>query len=234
MEEMSSSVQANAENARQASALAKSASEVAGQGGAKVQDVVATMERISKGARKMAEIIATIDSISFQTNILALNAAVEAARAGDQGRGFAVVAAEVRKLAERSQVAAQEIGELASSSVATAEGAGTLLETMLPSIRKTADLVGEITAASEEQSTGVNQISQAMTQLNGVTQQNAASSEELSATAEEMNAQAESLKVLMSQFKVAGGSALMAPAVRAKAAKRKPTAEDMAQDFEKF
>ena len=148
-----------------------------------------------------------------------------------------MVAAEVRKLAERSQVAAQEIGELAGSSVDTAESAGTLLETMLPSIRKTADLVSEITAASEEQTTGVNQISQAMTQLNGVTQQNAASSEELSATAEEMNAQAENLKELMAQFTVSGSEAPAArPAkvVKNRAPKRAGRAEASLSDFEKF
>ena len=227
VEQMSASIAQNTDNAKTTDGIARKSSEDALGGGDAVRSTVAAMKSI-------ASKISIIDDIAYRTDLLALNAAIEAARAGEHGKGFAVVAAEVRKLAERSQVAAQEIGELASSSVATAEGAGTLLETMLPSIRKTADLVGEITAASEEQSTGVDQLSQAMTQLNSVTQQNAASSEELSATAEEMNAQAENLKQLMSHFKVAGGGALMAPPVRARVAKRAPRADDMTQDFEKF
>jgi methyl-accepting chemotaxis protein len=144
----------------------------------------------------------------------------------------------VRKLAERSQVAAQEIGELASSSVETAERAGSLLETMLPSIRKTADLVREITAASEEQTTGADQISGAMAQLNNVTQQNAAASEELSATAEEMSGQAESLKELMAQFSVDGNSGAAARPASSRGASvakaRKIPVADKAQDFERF
>ena len=202
MEELSSTVQANAENARTANQLAVSASTVAVQGGDVVAEVVTTMKGINDSSKKIADIIGVIDGIAFQTNILALNAAVEAARAGEQGRGFAVVAAEVRKLAERSQVAAQEIGELSSSSVVVAENAGKLLAEMVPSINKTSDLVQEISAASTEQASGVNQINTAMTQLNQITQQNAASSEELAATSEEMSGQAEQLQQAMSFFKV--------------------------------
>ncbi len=229
IEEMSSSIAQNTDNAKTTDGIARKSSEDALAGGGAVRSTVSAMKSI-------ASKISIIDDIAYRTDLLALNAAIEAARAGEHGKGFAVVAAEVRKLAERSQVAAQEIGELASSSVETAEGAGTLLETMLPSIRKTADLVSEITAASEEQTSGVNQISQAMTQLNSVTQQNAASSEELSATAEEMNAQAENLKVLMAQFKVAGGSApaALGSAKPAKAAKRAVRADEATNDFEKF
>ena len=231
IEQMSASIAQNTDNAKTTDGIARKSSEDALAGGGAVRSTVAAMKSI-------ASKISIIDDIAYRTDLLALNAAIEAARAGEHGKGFAVVAAEVRKLAERSQVAAQEIGELASSSVETAESAGTLLETMLPSIRKTADLVSEITAASEEQTTGVNQISQAMTQLNSVTQQNAASSEELSATAEEMSAQAESLKDLMAQFRVADGGASSAPrtakAAKAPAAKKAVAANAGMADFERF
>ena len=231
IEQMSASIAQNTDNAKTTDGIARKSSEDALAGGGAVRSTVAAMKSI-------AGKISIIDDIAYRTDLLALNAAIEAARAGEHGKGFAVVAAEVRKLAERSQVAAQEIGELASSSVETAESAGTLLETMLPSIRKTADLVSEITAASEEQTTGVNQISQAMTQLNSVTQQNAASSEELSATAEEMNAQAETLKDLMAQFKVDEAGVPSAPrpakAAKAPAAKKGVAANVASEDFERF
>ena len=231
IEEMSASIAQNTDNAKTTDGIARKSSEDALAGGEAVRSTVAAMKSI-------ASKISIIDDIAYRTDLLALNAAIEAARAGEHGKGFAVVAAEVKKLAERSQVAAQEIGELAGSSVEKAESAGNLLETMLPSIRKTADLVSEITAASEEQTTGVNQISQAMTQLNGVTQQNAAASEELSATAEEMNAQAEGLVEVMSKFKLAGTGTLTVShspkKITAGSAKRGVKAGDEMKDFEKF
>jgi methyl-accepting chemotaxis protein len=199
IEEMTSSIAQNTENAKVTDGMASTAAKQAGEGGEAVSGTVEAM-------RKIADKIGIIDDIAYQTNLLALNAAIEAARAGEAGKGFAVVAAEVRKLAERSQVAAQEIGELAGESVKTAEHAGTLLESMVPTISKTSDLVQEITSASQEQATGVTQISQAMNQLSQATQQNASASEELAATAEEMSGQAENLQQLMTFFKVGGGS----------------------------
>ncbi|MES2663004.1 MAG: methyl-accepting chemotaxis protein [Pseudomonadota bacterium] len=196
IEQMSASINNNTENAKVTDGMASKAAKEATEGGESVNQTVSAMKQIAKR-------ISIIDDIAYQTNLLALNAAIEAARAGEHGKGFAVVAAEVRKLAERSQIAAQEIGELSSSSVEMAEKAGMLLNTMLPSITKTSDLVQEISAASEEQATGVAQINTAMTQLNQITQQNASSSEELAATAEEMSSQAEQLQQAMSFFTVA-------------------------------
>ncbi|WP_319244827.1 methyl-accepting chemotaxis protein [uncultured Propionivibrio sp.] len=231
IEEMSASISQNTDNAKTTDGIARKASQDALSGGEAVKSTVEAMKSI-------AGKISIIDDIAYRTDLLALNAAIEAARAGEHGKGFAVVAAEVRKLAERSQIAAQEIGELATSSVDTAEQAGSLLETMLPSIRKTADLVREITAASEEQSAGTSQISNAMAQLNSVTQQNASASEELSATAEEMNAQAENLKDLMAQFTVAADGTVISGAKAAKPAKKATkvalgAAEEL-KDFVKF
>ncbi|MGY4024618.1 methyl-accepting chemotaxis protein [Aeromonas rivuli] len=200
VEQMSASINQNTDNARQTDAMAGQAAREAGEGGASVQQTVTAMQQI---ARK----VSIIDDIAYQTNLLALNAAIEAARAGEHGKGFAVVAAEVRKLAERSQVAAQEISELSSSSVEQAELAGELLVRIVPSIRKTSDLVQEISAASGEQAGAVTQISQAMNQLNQVTQQNAASSEELAATAEEMSSQAGDLQQTMDFFTLANAPA---------------------------
>jgi methyl-accepting chemotaxis protein len=195
IEQMTSSIAQNTENAKVTEAMASKAAQDAAEGGASVDATVQAMKQIAKK-------IGIIDDIAAQTNLLALNAAIEAARAGDHGKGFAVVAAEVRKLAERSQVAAQEIGEVASSSVELAEKAGKLLEQIVPAIRKTSDLVQEIAAASNEQSSGVGQINSAVGQLNQTTQQNASSSEELAATSEEMSGQAEQLQQTMSYFKL--------------------------------
>jgi methyl-accepting chemotaxis protein len=195
MEQMTASITQNTENAKVTDGMASQAAKEAVEGGDAVQQTVLAMKQI-------AEKIGIIDDIAYQTNLLALNAAIEAARAGEHGKGFAVVAAEVRKLAERSQVAAQEIGSVASNSVTLAETAGRLLGQIVPSINKTSDLVQEISAASEEQSAGVGQINSAMGQLNTTTQQNASSSEELSATAEEMSAQAQQLQSVMGFFKI--------------------------------
>jgi len=203
IEQMSASIAQNTENAKVTDGMATKAASDSIEGGAAVKQTVAAMKSI-------AGKIGIIDDIAYQTNLLALNAAIEAARAGEHGKGFAVVAAEVRKLAERSQVAAQEIGELAGGSVDMAERAGKLLDEMVPNIKKTSDLVQEITAASEEQSSGVGQVNSAMNQLNQATQQNASASEELAATAEEMSGQAEQLQHLMGFFKV-GGTAAFAP-----------------------
>ncbi len=199
IEQMSASVTKNAENAKVTDGMATKAAKEAVEGGDAVKSTVAAMKQI-------AAKIGIIDDIAYQTNLLALNAAIEAARAGEHGKGFAVVAAEVRKLAERSQVAAREISEVAGSSVELAERAGKLLDEMVPSINKTSDLVQEITAASDEQSTGIGQISGAMNQLSQTTQQNASASEELAATSQEMSSQAEKLQQMMAFFTVDGGT----------------------------
>ena len=197
VEQMTASITQNGENAKVTDGMAVQAAKQATEGGVAVEQTVAAMKDIAKK-------IGIIDDIAYQTNLLALNAAIEAARAGEHGKGFAVVAGEVRKLAERSQVAAQEIGEMAGTSVAVAEKAGKLLVEMVPAIKKTSDLVQEIAAASQEQSSSVGQINTSMTQLNQVTQQNASSSEELAATAEEMSSQAQNLQQLVAFFKVEG------------------------------
>ncbi|WP_371868180.1 methyl-accepting chemotaxis protein [Pseudoduganella rivuli] len=195
LEQMTASISQNTDNAKATDGMAARAAQEATEGGDAVNATVAAMKQI-------ATKIGIIDDIAYQTNLLALNAAIEAARAGEHGKGFAVVAAEVRKLAERSQVAAQEISEVASGSVQLAERAGQLLGQMVPNIKRTSDLVQEISAASEEQSSGVAQINSAVQQLSQTTQQNAASSEELAATAEEMSGQAEQLQHTMGFFKV--------------------------------
>jgi methyl-accepting chemotaxis protein len=196
LEEMNASITQNAENSRKVEQVAEEGAHSAEDSGTAVQETVGAMKQI-------AAKISVIEDIAYQTNLLALNAAIEAARAGDQGRGFAVVAVEVRKLAERSQVAAKEISDLASRSVAVAEHSGQLLGDLVPAIRRTAELVQEVTAASAEQSSGVTQISRAMSQVETVTQRNASSAEELSSTAEELAAQSAQLQQLMTFFHVA-------------------------------
>ena len=208
-EELASTVQHNADNAQQASQLAASATDAARRGGQVVAQVVGTMESISASSRKIADIIGVIDGIAFQTNILALNAAVEAARAGEQGRGFAVVASEVRALAQRSATAAKEIKELISESVEKVGAgneqvsvAGQTMQEIVAGIQRVSDIVGEIAAASREQSGGIAQINQAVTHLDSVTQQNAALVEQTSAASSALQEQARQLAALAAAFKL--------------------------------
>ncbi len=195
LEQISANVNQNADNAKQTEKMAEGVAAQAVEGGESVDKTVTAMKDI-------AGKIGIIEDIAYETKILALNAAIEAARAGEHGKGFAVVAAEVRKLAGNSEVAANEISELAKSSVDVSEKAGTLLKEIVPSIAKTADLVQEISAASDEQSTGIGEINSAMTQLDTVTQNNAALSEELASTAENMNSEAVSLEDMMGFFNI--------------------------------
>jgi methyl-accepting chemotaxis protein len=212
MEQLNSTVRQNADNARQANQLAMSASTVAVQGGEVVGQVVETMKGINDSSRKISDIIGVIDGIAFQTNILALNAAVEAARAGEQGRGFAVVASEVRSLAGRSAEAAKQIKTLINDSVERVEHgtslvdqAGTTMTEVVGAIKRVTDLMGEISAASNEQSQGVSQVGEAVTQMDQVTQQNAALVEEMAAAASSLNNQAQDLVDTVAFFKLAAG-----------------------------
>ena len=207
MEELTATVRQNAENAQQANKLASSASDVAVKGGTVVAEVVQTMDGITQASRKIADIIGVIDEIAFQTNILALNAAVEAARAGDQGRGFAVVAAEVRNLAQRSANAAKEIKGLISDSVSKVESgsklvdtAGKTMEEIVQSVKRVTDIMAEISAASQEQRGGIEQVNNAVTQMDKVTQQNAALVEEAAAAAKSMEDQTSAMAEMVGQF----------------------------------
>ncbi|WP_052736598.1 methyl-accepting chemotaxis protein [Aquincola tertiaricarbonis] len=208
MEQLNATVKNNAETARQATQLAASASQVASQGGEVVGKVVATMDDITQSSKRIADIISTIDGIAFQTNILALNAAVEAARAGEQGRGFAVVAGEVRSLASRSAEAAKEIKSLIGASVEKVEvgttlvaDAGRTMDDIVIQVRRVSDLISEISAATLEQTQGIGQVNDAVTQLDQVTQQNAALVEESAAAAESLRSQADRLVETVSAFK---------------------------------
>ncbi len=209
MEELTSTVKQNADNARQANQLAVSASSIAVKGGSMVSQVVDTMGSIKESSRKIADIIGVIDGIAFQTNILALNAAVEAARAGEQGRGFAVVASEVRSLAQRSANAAKEIKHLIDDSVNKVDAgsklvdeAGHTMEIVVTSIKEVADIMGEITTATQEQSNGIEEVNRAITQMDSMTQQNAALVEQAAAAAESMQDQAQKLAQAVSIFKL--------------------------------
>ncbi|WP_308495545.1 methyl-accepting chemotaxis protein [Duganella guangzhouensis] len=237
MEELTSAVRANNDNARQANQLARSASEVAQQGGATVSQVVDTMGAINESSRKIVDIISVIDGIAFQTNILALNAAVEAARAGEQGRGFAVVASEVRTLAQRSASAAKEIKELIGDSVEKVEAgsklvaqAGQTMEQVVASVQRVTDIMGDISTAGDEQSAGIEQINQAVSEMDTVTQQNAALVEEAAAAAEAMQNQAANLERVVSIFRLDGAQRVAPAAPRLSAAQpARPAAPKLAR-----
>lgn len=214
MEELTSTVRQNGDNAMQANQLALSAAEVARKGGTVVSQVVSTMGSINESSRKIVDIISVIDGIAFQTNILALNAAVEAARAGEQGRGFAVVATEVRNLAQRSAGAAKEIKTLIDNSVEKidhgnklVDQAGLTMEEIVTSVQRVTDIMGEITMASKEQSAGINHINNAISEMDGATQQNAALVEQAAASASMLDDQAKNLVHLVSVFKLSGAAA---------------------------
>jgi len=218
LDNLTNTVQHSAQSAQQASSLAASASLVAEKGGAVVQQVVSTMDEIQTSSKRIADIIGVIDGIAFQTNILALNAAVEAARAGEQGRGFAVVAGEVRSLAQRSAEAAREIKTLISASVERVENgtrlvtdAGQTMGDIVSSVRRVTDMIGEITAAANEQSGGIANVNQAVASLDQMTQQNAALVEQSAAAAQSLREQAEQLAQVVGTFKVAGQTASLAP-----------------------
>ncbi len=230
MEQLTGTVKQSADSARHANQLAASAAEVAARGGVVVSQVVTTMDEINASSKKIVDIIGVIDGIAFQTNILALNAAVEAARAGEQGRGFAVVASEVRSLAGRSAAAAKEIKSLIGASVEKVEGgsklvadAGTTMNEIVNSVQRVSDIIGEITAASAEQSDGIGQINGAVTQLDQMTQQNAALVEESAAAAESLKAQAAALAQLVSTFRL-GDTAPATPTLSGAAAGPVPKA----------
>jgi methyl-accepting chemotaxis protein len=240
MEELTSTVKQNADNAKQANQMAKSASQVALKGGNVVSQVVETMSSINNSARKIADIIGVIDGIAFQTNILALNAAVEAARAGEQGRGFAVVASEVRNLAQRSAAAAKEIKILINDSVEKVDNgsrlvdqAGATMVEVVDSVKRVSDIISEITVASHEQTVGIEQINQTITQMDDVTQKNAALVEEAAAAAQSLQDQSAELANTVSVFKLSGETSNEVMVSRASAkplsaqAQAKPTARSL-------
>jgi methyl-accepting chemotaxis protein len=256
MEELTSTVKQNADHTRHANELARTASSVAQKGGAVVDEVIGTMSAINESSGKIADIIGVIDGIAFQTNILALNAAVEAARAGEQGRGFAVVASEVRTLAQRSATAAKEIKQLIDESVSKVgagarqvDEAGVTMREIVTSIQRVTEIMADIQAANSEQSTGIEQINQAIVQMDQVTQQNAALVEESAAASEAMQDQARKLAELVSVFRVAQSAPALAvpsrprPAPRvaakpvarlAKPAPSRATVKESATDWEEF
>jgi methyl-accepting chemotaxis protein len=227
MEQLTSTVKQNADNARQANQLADAAAAVAVKGGSVVSEVVGTMESINESSRKIVDIISVIDGIAFQTNILALNAAVEAARAGEQGRGFAVVASEVRNLAQRSAAAAKEIKSLIGDSVDKVNQgsklvgeAGSTMDEIVASVQRVTDIISEISAASAEQSTGIDEVYKAIGQMDQVTQQNAALVEEAAAAADSMQQQSQSLAQVVSVFNVGQAAGHAPAAVTARSSKR--------------
>ena len=241
MEQLTATVKQNAENARQASHLALSASETAQKGGKVVDNVVQTMRDIAGSSQKIADIISVIDGIAFQTNILALNAAVEAARAGEQGRGFAVVAGEVRNLAQRSAQAAREIKSLIEDSVGRVEVGATLVESagetmgeIVNAVTRVTDIMGEIASASDEQSRGIDQVGQAVAEMDRVTQQNASLVEESAAAAAALEDQAARLNEAVAVFKITRNQAVKAAPVKTYVPKAQPVAAASEANWETF
>jgi methyl-accepting chemotaxis protein len=227
MEQLTATVLSSAESAHTANQLASSAAEVAARGGSVVEKVVSTMNEINTSSKKIADIIGVIDGIAFQTNILALNAAVEAARAGEQGRGFAVVAGEVRNLAQRSAEAAKEIKALIGTSVDKVEtgsklvhDAGTTMTEIVASVQRVTDIIGEISAASSEQSHGIGEVKTAISEVDQMTQQNAALVEESAAAAESLKAQSVKLAAVVSTFRLAEDEVRTRPAAPAAGAQQ--------------